>query len=274
MTAYSESRYSLNARAHAAGNVSPLAAASARNSRHAWGAWLTMSMKSRSAAERFVTPTAAPNSFQVSASTRTLRWGGDSSVTGSDGTAREGGAATGVMPPSLPYGPDFVVTNLHRGGTVGGANSTKPRSRLSQHQTGFRGNQPLMKKVAAMTLQTTAVVVPNDAAGITYHVSCGQCPDANGEPRVATHVIGYDSTDLDGEPIGERLYTCVPCFGETYVWAEAQNRSFVPPTIDRIPVAPAAPVSSWAPRCAFCGTPYYECQTDSRGLCVAGSVTA
>lgn len=269
--AYSASRYSLSARARAAGKVSPLASARARKSRHACGAWLTASMKSLSQADRFMMPTAAPKSFQVSPSTRTFLCGGESSATEGDCIGREGRAARGAMHTSLPHGPDFVVTNLGSGGTVVlSSSNTNPRLILAD-ATGIGDNRVL--GVTAVT-HTLSPLATDRAGDVTYSVSCGQCPEANGEPRTATHVIGYDSTDLDGEPIGERLFTCVPCFGETYVWAETQNRSFVPPTIDRIPTEAPAPVSASVPRCAFCGAAFYECVTDFRGLCVAQEVSA
>lgn len=109
------------------------------------------------------------------------------------------------------------------------------------------------------------------ASDLDYSVSCGQCPESAGEPRTATHVVGYDSTDLDGDPIGERLFTCTPCFGETYVWAETHNRGFVPVTVDRIQPA-RAPVS--VPACQFCGAEFHACETTFRGLCVQMPVSA
>lgn len=217
---------------------------------------------------------------QMSPSMRTFRCFFAGGATPGDVTGVGPRSTTTVIPASLlAVGPNVYplaactedASGIRLWGIKVFLNSTEPRSRLSQHHAGFRRNQPFSRTVAKMTL---ASIAANRAEDVTYSVLCGTCSDALGEPRTATHVIGYDSTDLDGEPIGERLYTCVPCFGETYVWAEAQNRSFVPPTIDRIKVEAPAPVSTWVPRCAFCASPYYECQTDSRGLCVAGSVSA
>ncbi len=120
---------------------------------------------------------------------------------------------------------------------------------------------------------TLPSVTSHRAYDVDYGVACGTCPDAAGEPRQATHVIGYDSTDLDGEPIGERLYTCVSCFGETYVWADEHNLGFVPVTVDRVtrPERRDIPAVS-VPLCAFCSAPFHACVTDFRGLCVAREV--
>lgn len=151
------------------------------------------------------------------------------------------------------------------GSTVSGARphqgSTNPRQLAGV--AGIGDNHTLTGSVAKMTL---ASVVPN-CADITYPVLCGTCPDALGE-HDARYAVEYGIVDVNAEPDGDRLFTCLAALGETYADAEARNRSFVPPFV--APLRVKAPV----PTCPFCSAEYYECTTDWRGLCVAGSVSA
>lgn len=100
------------------------------------------------------------------------------------------------------------------------------------------------------------------ASDVTYAVLCGQCPDLLGE-HAAYYAVAYD-TVIDGEPTGERLFTCRDGLGETYAWAEAHHQSFVPIVISRL----GAPV----PACPYCSAELYDCVTDSYGLCVKAGV--
>lgn len=120
-------------------------------------------------------------------------------------------------------------------------------------------------------MSTLAFVATDGAHDVDYSVACGECAESAGEPRTARYVVTYDSADLDGEPTGERLFSCKECLGDAVEWAHRFNRSFVPPSISRIPT-PAVPVS--VPRCVHCSAAYYECVTDFRGLCAAREVSA
>lgn len=132
---------------------------------------------------------------------------------------------------------------------------------------GIGGNHTLTGSVATMTLASLA---PN-CADITYPVLCGTCDDSLGE-HLANYAVEYGVIDTNGDPDGDRLFTCQAALGDTYADAEARNRSFVPPFVS--PLSEASEPRAAVPTCPFCSAEYYECTTDWRGLCVEGSVAS
>jgi hypothetical protein len=130
---------------------------------------------------------------------------------------------------------------------------------------GIDGNHTLKGTVAKMTVQTLAVVVPDDAADVTYHVECGQCPDSVGAPRTALYAVMYERRGLDGDSAPDRLFSCKPCLADVIDWADAHNDGFVPTTITRLPEVAG-------PRCPWCHSPVQDCVTNFRGVCTESPV--
>jgi len=124
---------------------------------------------------------------------------------------------------------------------------------------GIDDNHTLTGSVAKMTLASFA---PNCADDVTHAVLCGACDEARGE-HYACYAVSYETTDIDGEPTGERLFCCKAGLGDTVEWANTYNRSFVPPAISRL-----------TPYCPACGAAWHACTTDARGLCVKASVAS
>lgn len=152
----------------------------------------------------------------------------------------------------------FALANKGEWGYACGYNSTKPRQ-LLRASTGFRANRVLGETAVTTTLASFA---PNLADDVTHAVLCGACPEVKGE-HYSCYAVSYESTDLDGEPAGERLFTCKVGLADSLEWAVVHNRSFVPPAISRL-----------TPYCPACGAAWHACATDSRGLCVKASVAA
>lgn len=124
---------------------------------------------------------------------------------------------------------------------------------------GIDDNEPRQDIVVTSTLASFA---PNLADDVHHAVLCGACPEPVAE-HYSCYAVSYESTDLDGEPTGERLFTCKVGLADTLEWAIVHNRSFVPPAISRL-----------TPYCPFCNAAWFNCTTDARGLCVKGSVAA
>lgn len=105
------------------------------------------------------------------------------------------------------------------------------------------------------------LVATDVASDVDYAVLCGTCLDSLGEHYAAFRVVYESGAYLDGELAPEPLYTCDDGFMETAREAAARSTSFAPPTFELLP-----------PVCKYCGASEFGCVTDSRGLCVKGSV--